>query len=83
MNYQTVEQLLADDGFLAWYHQTDDNQVATWNAWIASDEENRLLAAEAVLFLKELKLLEDEKIGKAYKKDIWEGFKSRIGVKTC
>jgi putative ABC transport system permease protein len=51
MKYTTIEQLLADDGFLAWYRQTDPEQVKTWNEWIAASDTNSLLAKEAVQLL--------------------------------
>jgi len=58
MTYQTFEQLLADDGFMAWYHRNDEKQVAIWHKWIAESEQNRLLAEEAVLFLEKLNAIE-------------------------
>jgi ABC-type antimicrobial peptide transport system permease subunit len=48
MHYTTVEELLMDDGFLAWYHLSNDAQVKSWDAWIAASDENRRLARAAV-----------------------------------
>lgn len=52
MEFTTVESLLMDDGFLAWYHLSDDRQVRRWDAWIAKSEEHRKLAREAVRMLE-------------------------------
>lgn len=52
MKYTTVEQLLMDDGFLAWYHLSDDRQVEIWDAWIAASDEHRQLARAAVKTLQ-------------------------------
>jgi len=61
INYTTVEELLMDDGFLAWYHQTDETEVYKWNRWIDADPEHQRLANEAIHLLK-LILLVKEKV---------------------
>ena len=61
MNYTTVEDLLVDDGFLAWYRQTDETEVDKWNEWIEADPEHQRLAEEAIHLLT-LILLVEEKI---------------------
>ncbi|HTJ14683.1 MAG TPA: FtsX-like permease family protein [Dinghuibacter sp.] len=52
MELTTVESLLMNDGFLAWYHLSDDRHVRQWDAWIAENEEHRRLAREAVRMLE-------------------------------
>lgn len=59
MEYTTVEHLLMDESFFAWYHRTDENETNRWDQWIAASEGNRLLAEEAVGWLAALHSLED------------------------
>lgn len=59
MEYKAIEELLADDGFLAWYYKTDQRQIAIWNAWIAESDRHRLLAEGAAFFLQDFSLIED------------------------
>ncbi|HKZ67978.1 MAG TPA: hypothetical protein VJ111_16540 [Chitinophagaceae bacterium] len=61
LNYTTVEDLLVDDGFLAWYRKTDETEVDKWNGWIEADPEHQCLAEEAIHLLK-LILLAEEKV---------------------
>ena len=61
LNYTTVEELLMDDGFLAWHRQTDETEMYKWNRWIEKDPEHRRLAEEAIHLLT-LILLVVEKI---------------------
>ena len=62
MNYTTVEQLLADEGFLAWYRHTDEQEIERWNQWIAASRENQQLAEEAVQWLITLNSLEESNV---------------------
>jgi ABC-type antimicrobial peptide transport system permease subunit len=62
MNYTTVEQLLADEGFLAWYRHTDEQEIDRWNQWIAASPENQLLAEEAVQWLITFNSLEESNV---------------------
>ncbi|MHA4806941.1 hypothetical protein ACX0G9_02480 [Flavitalea flava] len=58
MHYTTIEELLLDDGFLAWYHKSDEEQERKWKEWITANEPNLLLAQEASGFLDGLHVLE-------------------------
>lgn len=60
INYTTVEELLIDDSFLVWFHQTDKTEVEKWNRWIEAGPEHQYLAEKAIHFLK-LILLAREK----------------------
>jgi len=66
MTYDTVEQLLMDDGFLAWYHHVDEREADRWNQWIAASPENQLLAEEAVRWLATFSSLEAGDAKKAF-----------------
>lgn len=61
MNYTTMEELLMDDGFLAWYHQSDESVMDKWNEWIGASPEHGHLAEEAVHLLQII-LLAEEKV---------------------
>jgi hypothetical protein len=50
--YKSVEDLLTDDSFLAWYHRTGDNDIKTWEAWIAASPKHQQLANEAAHLLE-------------------------------
>jgi ferric-dicitrate binding protein FerR (iron transport regulator) len=54
----TVEELLANESFLAWYFKTDAEAVEKWNNSIAHDTALRKLAEEAAEFLKTIKIKE-------------------------
>jgi len=50
-HYTRPADLLADEGFLAWYHHTDETKVKEWNEWIADNLFNQVIAEEAVYLL--------------------------------
>ena len=52
MNYTTIEELLMEDDFLAWYHQSDQSAMYKWNEWIQASPEHQHLAEEAVQVLQ-------------------------------
>lgn len=60
LNYTTVEELLMDDGFLAWHRQTDETEMYKWNRWIEEDTEHQRLAEEAIHLLTLIMLPEEE-----------------------
>ncbi|TDW95804.1 ABC transporter permease [Dinghuibacter silviterrae] len=79
MKYTTVEELLMDDGFLAWYHLSDDKQIEFWDAWIASSEEHRALARAAVQTLQYLQFRPQTQKNLQEKADqIWDRIKTNI-----
>lgn len=52
VNYTTIEELLGDDSFLAWYRQTDKIEESEWNEWIEKSPEHLRLANETIRFLE-------------------------------
>jgi hypothetical protein len=60
LNYTTVEELLMDDGFLAWHRQTDEAEMYKWNEWIEEDPEHQRLAEEAIQLLEIILLMEEK-----------------------
>lgn len=56
--FNTIEDLLASESFMSWYHCTHDEDITIWNEWITASHENRLLANEAIRFLKDINVKE-------------------------
>jgi hypothetical protein len=52
--FQTIEELLSDESFLAWYFKTDEKKVMQWNEIIDTDVFYRELAEKAVSLLNEM-----------------------------
>ncbi|OQP61107.1 hypothetical protein A3860_05150 [Niastella vici] len=57
-NYKSIEDLIVDESFIAWYFKKDETQIINWNKWIAACEGNRDLANKAASFLNAI-LLEE------------------------
>jgi len=60
INHTTVEELLMDDSFLAWHHQTEEVSIHKWVKWIEASPEHKRLADEAVQLLTMIGLAEEE-----------------------
>jgi transmembrane sensor len=56
--FQSPEDLLADESFLAWYYKTDPGAMGEWTEWLNQSESHRVLAGEAVTLLEKLDLRE-------------------------
>ena len=54
----TIEKLLSDGSFLAWYFKTDPLATEKWNTRIANDPEQRKLVDEAVQLLQNITVKE-------------------------
>ena len=62
INYTTVEELLTDDSFLAWHHQTNEIAVHKWVKWIEASPAHKRLADEAVQLLSMIGWAEEESL---------------------
>jgi len=49
--YNTIADLLTDDGFLAWYLKINDRYEQAWNRWINENRTHAQLAKKAVQLL--------------------------------
>ncbi|WP_207514504.1 FecR family protein [Longitalea luteola] len=58
VSYNTVEELLSDERFLAWYFRTDPQAVEQWNSRIANDPVQKKLVEEAVQLLQAITVKE-------------------------
>ena len=55
----SVEDLISDDSFLAWYFKTDQQAVDNWNHRIANDLQQKKLVDEAVQLLQRITIKEE------------------------
>ena len=62
LQYNQVEDLVTDEGFLAWYYKNDAQQTAEWENRLANDPALKNLADEAAILLDSLKITE-KKVG--------------------
>lgn len=58
INYDRVEDLVTDEGFLAWYYKSNQQQVTEWERRLANDPALKKLADEATLFLDTVRVSE-------------------------
>ena len=66
--FETIEELLVDENFLAWHLETDEQEVIKWDEKITNDVFLKELTMEAVKFLEEIKLREAKVPGEQIKK---------------
>lgn len=62
---KNIEELLCDEGFLAWYFKKDQANIELWETRIKNDPEQQKIADEAILILEKIKLKEED-IDKAH-----------------
>ncbi|WP_205508989.1 FecR family protein [Longitalea arenae] len=60
VSINTVEELLSDESFLAWYFKSDPQAIDQWNTRIASDPLQKKRADEAVQLLTTITLKEQQ-----------------------
>ena len=58
--YTTAADLLMDESFLAWYHQTAPHAIQYWNDWMTACPENGHLATKAIGLLQLIQSIEKE-----------------------
>jgi transmembrane sensor len=58
VSYNSVEELLSDESFLAWYFKTDTITVEKWDNRLALNPSQKKIADEAVLLLNAIKIKE-------------------------
>src|SRR5262249_40593005 len=51
--FHQVEDVIADDSFLAWYHKESERQIREWEEWLAGNPDQRRLVEEAVAFMSQ------------------------------
>lgn len=58
MNIKNIDELLSDDGFLAWYFKTDQAKIAFWDNLSKNSPEQKKWIDEAVLFIETITIKE-------------------------
>src|SRR5687768_10502357 len=53
-HFQQVEDVLADETFLGWYFKADDEQVSTWENWLAANPDQQAIVNQAVELMNSL-----------------------------
>ena len=59
MKIKNIDELLCDDGFLAWYFKKDQASIDLWETRIANDTEQKQIVEEAILVLEAIKIKEE------------------------
>lgn len=57
-NYNSIEEVISDEGFLAWYGKTDSEKSLQWERWLEEHPEHKAIVEEATLYLNELYISE-------------------------
>lgn len=78
MPYESVEDLLKEEGFLDWYFGADEDQVARWTAWIVSSEQNAGLARQAYDLLESIGLAERKELREEEVRKLWAAIEGRM-----
>lgn len=55
----SIEDIIADERFLAWYFKTDEILAKEWKRWLSRHPESSLLVAESIAYLDEFHLQEE------------------------
>jgi hypothetical protein len=78
MPYQSVDQLIKDEGFLAWYFGTDPVQVSRWTRWIIASNENAELARQAYDELQSIQRAEGNDLPEEEFASLWAAIEAGI-----
>src|SRR5215208_7505526 len=58
--FRTVDEVLADESFLAWYFKKSPGAVQEWNRWLAANPGHHQKVAEATALLAKMTVKEKE-----------------------
>jgi transmembrane sensor len=56
--FQSVEDVITDEGFLAWYYRTDAAKAAAWEQWMKQHPSREQLVSEAVTCMRSITVTE-------------------------
>lgn len=60
MHFNSIEDIIADELFQAWYFTTDNTKAEAWELWLLQNQQQVSLVQEAIQFLKSTQLQEKE-----------------------
>ena len=58
MHFNSIEEVTADELFLAWYFRTDESKAKAWEQWLLQHPEQAPLVAEAAKWMSEITFAE-------------------------
>jgi len=58
--FENVDEVLADDDFLAWYFKSDDTRANEWKNWMNQNPGHQYLVHEAVQTMQYLEFNESQ-----------------------
>lgn len=59
-NFNTIEDVIADEHFLAWYFRDDENKAKQWEEWLSENPQLHALVQQSVDWLNTYRLQEEE-----------------------
>jgi ferric-dicitrate binding protein FerR (iron transport regulator) len=75
-NFQSAEEVMADDRFLAWYFQTNPQQAAAWEQWLSLNPQSQPLVQEAIRNMEQVYIKEKE-VPEEQTAAAWERFQNQ------
>ena len=60
MHFNSIEEVVADDHFQAWFYRTHEKKAKEWEHWLLEHQEYVLMVQQAIAVLKELSATENE-----------------------
>ena len=58
MNFNSIEEIIADERFLAWYYKTDDIRAKEWTHGLLMNQHHVPLVEQSIVWLKEQEMQE-------------------------
>ena len=58
MNFNSIEEIIADERFLAWYYKTDEEKAKEWTHSLLIHQHNVPLVEQSIIWLKEQQMQE-------------------------
>jgi ferric-dicitrate binding protein FerR (iron transport regulator) len=56
--FQTVEDVVADESFLSWYYRESEERIHEWESWLSENPDQQPLVQEAIDFMDQVSLKE-------------------------
>jgi transmembrane sensor len=60
MHYESIEDVIADDRFQAWYFKNDESKAGQWEEWLLQNQQYKQLVQESIVWMHEHRINEAE-----------------------
>ena len=60
MHFNSIEEVIASEDFLAWYYKTDESRSKAWEQWLLQHPEQKDTVTQAIQWMNEISLREKE-----------------------